>query len=167
MPRQNPEAEYRPFQPAQGYQYRPPQQPKPTGVRSGDTGNGQINSTLVYQITPLGRALDDAISEMGLEGELVTQIKDQYKKAIEKEFEELNSNNNHRHQSSKFKLNGDCGSYNNLFYVWEFKDVKFELPMDDGQVTAENCRLITIPHKDFKMNTKPDDHGKKKKKNKK
>ena len=37
----------------------------------------------MYQITPLGRALDDAITEMGLEGELVKQIKEQYKKAIE------------------------------------------------------------------------------------
>jgi len=34
---------------------------------------------------------------MGLEGELVTQIKEQYKKAIEKEFEELNINNHARH----------------------------------------------------------------------
>jgi len=119
----------------------------------------------VYQITPLGRALDDAITEMGLEGELVKQIKEQYKKAIEKEFEEFNQNSQ-RHQSTKYKLNGECGSYNNLFYVWEFKNVKFELNMEDRAVNAENCRLITIPHKDFQMKTKPDDRDKKKKKKK-
>ena len=85
---------------------------------------------------------------MGLEGELVKQIKEQYKIAIEKEFEDFN-HNNHRHQSSKYKLNGDCGSYNNLFYVWEFKNVKFELNMEDRMINAQQCKLITIPHKDF------------------
>jgi hypothetical protein len=71
---------------------------------------------------------------MGLEGELVKKIKSHYENAIEKEFEELTGSN--RHQSSKYKLNGECGSYNNLFYVWEFKNVKFDLSMEDRMINA-------------------------------
>ena len=87
---------------------------------------------------------------MGLDGELVKQIKDQYKKAIEKEFEEFNMNTHgNRMHSCKYKLNGDCGSYNNLFYVWEFKKVKFDLNYDDTVIQAVDCKLISIPHVDF------------------
>ena len=103
---------------------------------------------------------------MGLQGELVKQIKEHYKKAIEKEFEEFNQNN-HRHQSTKYKLNGECGTYNNLFYVWEFKNVKFELNMDEKTINASHTKLITIPHEDFQMKSKPDDHAKKKKREEK
>ena len=94
------------------------------------------------------------------------QIGEQYKKAVEKEFEEFNQNNG-RQQSTKYKLNGECGTYNNLFYVWDFRNVKFELNMDERTINAANTKLITIPHVDFQMKTKPDDHAKKKKREEK
>ena len=67
---------------------------------------------------------------MGLQGELVKQIREQYKKAIDKEFEDFNSSS-HKSASTKNKLTGDCGSCGGLFCVWEFKNVNFELKMDD------------------------------------
>jgi hypothetical protein len=95
---------------------------------------------------------------------------DSYKKAIEKEFEEMNKNSHGRSSmsSTKMKLNGECGTYNNLFYVWEFKNVKFDINTnDDNNISGSNCKLISIPHAEFKVKTKSDDYVKTKKRNKK
>jgi prophage tail gpP-like protein len=56
------------------------------------------------------------------------------------------------------KLNGDCGSYNNLFFVWEFKDVAFTInSSDDQDIQGTNCKIISTPHKDFTVKAKPED----------
>ena len=95
---------------------------------------------------------------------------DQFKKAIEKEFEEQNKDKHGRvsNQSLKCKLTGDCNSYNNLFYVWEFKGVNLEITNHDPEpITGENCKLISIPHKDFQIKSRPEDPDKAKKRKKK
>ena len=48
----------------------------------------------MYQFTPLGKALDDAVNEMQadrrIDNDMVKSVMDQFKKAIEKEFDESN-----------------------------------------------------------------------------
>jgi len=39
----------------------------------------------------------------------------------------MSGSNQKSYANQKLKLNGDCGSYNNLFFVWEFKDVSFNI----------------------------------------
>ena len=60
----------------------------------------------VYWMTPLGKALQEAIAEMNIRGDLGDQIIDKYEKAMEKQFEQLGEYSGKYHNSSRFKLLG-------------------------------------------------------------
>ena len=57
-------------------------------------------------MTPLGKALQEAIAEMNIRGDLGDQIIDKYEKAMEKQFEQLGEYSGKYHNSSRFKLLG-------------------------------------------------------------
>ena len=58
----------------------------------------------VYWMTPLGKALQEAMAEMDIRGEFKDQIVEKYERAIEKEFENLNYNLGKNNQGTRFKL---------------------------------------------------------------
>ena len=56
----------------------------------------------VYWQIPLGTALIEAMEEMDLDENLRNQVIEKYKKAVEKEFENMNQNG--RTNSNRYKL---------------------------------------------------------------
>ena len=116
---------------------------------------------MVYKWTPLGKALEDACQEMRFEDNKCKHIMGLFQQAIEQEFKEIKNPGNSKYsQHHKNKLNGKCDSYNNLFFVWEFKGVNFQISgADDNHqpIDGANCKIISTPHKDFEQKARPDD----------
>jgi len=105
----------------------------------------------VYWMTPLGKALQEAMAEMDIRGELKDQIVEKYERAIEKEFENLNYNLGKNNQGTRFKLQGHCKTYNNIYQVWNFNIEKFSVNLDDKSIRDSSCIFMTIPHGEFQL----------------
>jgi hypothetical protein len=102
-------------------------------------------------MTPLGKALQEAIQEMNIKGDLKDQIIEKYEKAIEKQFEDLSMNSHKTNNSSRFKLTADCKFYNNIYDVWKFNIKKFSVNLEDKHIRDQSCIMMTIPHGDYQI----------------
>lgn len=100
-------------------------------------------------MTPLGRALKEAISEMNLAEDLDKKIQGEFERAIEKEFELYNANYPGKCSAAanRYKLTGHCKTYNNVYRVWNFNIEKFEAKVEGETIDSKvECKLISIPH---------------------
>ena len=110
----------------------------------------------VYWVTPLGKALNEAIEEMNLPEELEKKIKPEFEKAIEHQFN-ANDKQTSNKAALRLKFNGSCKTYNNVYRVWNFNIEKFKTDCFKGDFNTEclnmeseaECKLISTPHMDY------------------
>jgi len=100
-------------------------------------------------MTPLGRALKDAVAEMNISEDLDKKIQHEFERAIEQEFAIHNQNHSGKVSAAahRYKLTGHCKTYNNVYRVWNFNIERFEANLEDKKIKSEvECKLISIPH---------------------
>jgi hypothetical protein len=71
----------------------------------------------VYWMTPIGKALQEALKKMNLSQAITEKIQEKFEKAIEKEFETMpgQSGKVMSSHAGKHKLTGSCKNYNNIY----------------------------------------------------